>query len=186
MTIFPPLHLDHNNEAQLKVCLLRYKKWLQYANGVMISCVGRHYQPTLWDALWACARPCKLTLLASSFGTKISLSLTVGVRFWFGLTQKNSICPCHLTTPLSNILLCLWCNPLEVLKLRLYFTYNLMWYICVTFRPIKRKVMSSSHFMFPLLLCQSIVEFFYGFLGMFHVGLIHPRCIYWMISFPLD
>ncbi len=32
-------------------------------------------------ALWACARPRKLTLLASPFGTKISLSPQVGVRF---------------------------------------------------------------------------------------------------------
>ncbi len=104
----------------------------------MTSCVGRHYQPTLWDALWACAHPRKLTLLASSFGTKIFLSPQVGVRFWFGLTQESSICPCHLTTrPFSNIPLCLWCNLLEVFSL--YFTYNLIWYICVTFRPLKER-----------------------------------------------
>ncbi len=36
----------------------------------MISRVGRHYQPTLWDAFEACACPRKLTLLASSFGVK--------------------------------------------------------------------------------------------------------------------
>jgi hypothetical protein len=144
----------------------------------MTSRVGRHYQPTLWDALWACACPPKLTLLASSFGTKISFSPKVGVRFWFGFTQNNSICPCHLTTPFLSYSLCLWCNLLEVLKLNLYFTYNLMWYICVTFRCTKRKVMSSSRFMFFLLLCRSIMDFFYAFLGMFHVGLIHPRCLY--------
>jgi hypothetical protein len=39
-------------------------------NGVMTSRVGRHYQPTLQDALKACACPYKLTLLASSFGVK--------------------------------------------------------------------------------------------------------------------
>ncbi len=54
----------------------------------------------------------------------------------------------------------------------LYFTYNLMWYICVIPCPTKRKVMSSSHYMFLLFLYRSIVEFFYGFLGddpyMFH------------------
>ncbi len=152
----------------------------------MTSHVGRHYQPTLWDALWACAPPHKLTLLASSFGVKISLSPKVGVRFWFGLTQENSICPCHSITPFLSYSLCLWCNFFEVLKLNIYFTCNLMWYICVTFRPTKRKVMSSSHSMFPLPLCRSIVEFFYGFLGMFHVRFIHPRCLYWMVSFPLD
>ncbi len=41
--------------------------------------IGRHYQPTLWDALKACACPHKLTLLASSFGAKISLNPKVGV-----------------------------------------------------------------------------------------------------------
>jgi hypothetical protein len=30
------------------------------------------------------------------------------------------------------------------------------------------------------------VEFFYGFLGMFHVGFIHSRSFYGMISFPLN
>jgi hypothetical protein len=152
----------------------------------MTSRVGRHYRPTLWDALWACARPRKLTLLASSFGAKISPSPQIGVRFWFGLTQESSICPCHLTTPFLSYSLCLWCNLLEVLKFSLYFTCNLMWYICVIFRPTNRKVMSSSRSMFPLPLCRSIVEFFYGFLGMFYIGLIHPRCLYGMVSFPLD
>jgi hypothetical protein len=128
----------------------------------------------------------KLTLLASSFAAKISLSPQVGVRFWFGFTQESSICPCHLTTPFLSYSLCLWCNLLEVLIFSLYFTCNLMWYICVTFRPTKKKVMSSSCFMFPLLLCQSIVGFFYGFLGMFHIGFIHPRCLSWMVSFPLN
>jgi len=41
--------------------------------------------------------------------------------------------------PLFNIPLCLWCNLLKVSKLSLYFTYNLMWYICVTFRPLKER-----------------------------------------------
>ncbi len=72
--------------------------WLQYVNGVMTSCVGRHYQPTLWDALWTCARPCKLTLLASSFKAEVFPRPNVGVRFWFGFTQRSSICPCHLIT----------------------------------------------------------------------------------------
>jgi len=90
-----------------------------------------------------------------------------------------------LNNPFLSYSLCLWCNLLEVLKFSLYFTCNLMWYICVTFHPTKRKVMSSSRSMFPLPLCQSIVEFFYGFLGMFHIGLIHPRCLYWMVSFHL-
>ncbi len=44
--------------------------WLKYANRVMTSRIGHHYQPTLWDALTACACPHRLTLLASSFGAK--------------------------------------------------------------------------------------------------------------------
>ncbi len=88
--------------------------------------------------------------------------------------------------PLSNIPLCLWCNLLEVSKLSLYFTYNLMWYICVTFRPLKERWCPHHALCFLCLFCQSIVEFFYGFLGMFHVGLIHLRCLYGTVSFPLD
>jgi hypothetical protein len=77
-----------------------------------------------------------------------------------------------------------WCNFLEIFNL--YFICNLMWYICVILCPTKKKLMSSSHSMFLLFLCRSIVEFFYGFLGMFHIGLIHLRCLYWMVFFPLD
>jgi hypothetical protein len=95
MTPFPTLRLDHNNQALIKRFVYQGTKsdiWvlpkpksqitrLEYANGVMTSCVGRHYQLTLWDAFKACACPRKLTLLASSFGIKISLNPKVGVRF---------------------------------------------------------------------------------------------------------
>jgi hypothetical protein len=73
-------------------------------------------------------------------GPKFLLAPHLGVRFWFGFTQESSICPCHLTTLFLSYSLCLWCNLLEVLKFSLYFTCNLMWYICVTFHPTKRKV----------------------------------------------
>jgi len=86
MTPFPTLHLNHDNQALTKrfpyqdtrseIWVLPTPKSqttrLKYTNGVMTSRVGRHYQPTLWDALKACACPHKLTLLASSFGVKIS------------------------------------------------------------------------------------------------------------------
>ncbi len=62
----------------------------------MISHVIHHYQPTFWDALWACVCPHKFTLLASSFGAKISFNFKMGVRFWFELTQGNSIFPMPL------------------------------------------------------------------------------------------
>jgi hypothetical protein len=95
MTPLPTLRLDHNNQASTKRIVYQGTKrdiWvlpkpksqttrLKYANGVMISRVGRHYQPTLWDALKACACPRKLTLLASSFKVKVFLHPKVGVRF---------------------------------------------------------------------------------------------------------
>jgi len=93
MTPFPTLCLDHNNQALTKrfvyqgtrndIWVLQKPKpqttRLKYANGVMTSRIGCHYQPTLWDAFKACACPHKLTLLASSFGAKVSLNPKVGV-----------------------------------------------------------------------------------------------------------
>jgi hypothetical protein len=84
MTLFPTLRLDHNNQTLTKrftyqgtrndIWVLQkpksQTKRLKYANGVMTSHIGHYYQPTLWDALKACACPCKLTLFASSFGAK--------------------------------------------------------------------------------------------------------------------
>jgi hypothetical protein len=69
MNPFHNLRLDHNNEALSKRFVYqgtRSNIWvlqklksqatrLKYTNEVMISCVGRHYQPTFWDALKACA-----------------------------------------------------------------------------------------------------------------------------------
>jgi hypothetical protein len=149
----------------------------------MISRIGHHYQPTLWDALWVCVCPYKLILLTSPFWAKVCPIPNVGVQFWFGLMQESSICPCHMTTPFVHSL-CSWRNLLNIFGF--YFTYNLMSHICVVPCPTKRKVMSSSHPMFLLPLFQSIVEFFYGFLRMFHIWFIHPRCLYRMVFFPLD
>jgi hypothetical protein len=95
MTPFPTLRLDHNSQALTKMFVYQGTRsdiWvlqkpksqttqLKYANGVMTSCDGRHYQPTLWDALKACACPRKFTLLAFRFKAKISLNPKVGVRF---------------------------------------------------------------------------------------------------------
>jgi hypothetical protein len=149
----------------------------------MTSCVGHHYQPTLWDALSTCACPRKFTLLAFSFGAKVSFSPNVGVRFWFGIMQEVPFVQVILTTLFVHSY-CSWCNLLKVFSI--YFTCNLMWYIYVTPCLTNIKVMSSSHSTFLLPICQSSVEFFYGFLGMFHIGFIHPRCLYWMVSFPLN
>ncbi len=153
-------------------------------NGVMTSCVGRHYQPTLWDALKACACPRKLTLLASSFGVKVSLNPKVGVWFWFGPTQGSSIC---LMPALTTLFALIHYFHDTISWKFLAFISLVTWYgtFYVTPCPVKRKkVMSSSRSTF--LLCRSSVELFYGFLGMFHIGFIHPRCFYWMVSFPLN
>jgi hypothetical protein len=48
---------------------------------IMTSYVGRHYQPTLWDVLKACAYLRKLILFASSFTAKVFLNPKVGVQF---------------------------------------------------------------------------------------------------------
>jgi hypothetical protein len=88
MTPFPTLRLDQNNQAftkrfayqSMKSNIWVYQKpksqatRLKHANGVLTFRVNRHYQPTLWDALKACACPGKLTLLASSFGAKFLLT----------------------------------------------------------------------------------------------------------------
>jgi hypothetical protein len=76
---------------------------IKYANGIMISRVGYHYQPTLWDALKACACPRKLTLLASFFGVKISFHPKVGVWFWFGLTQEVPFVLCQTWQPYLHL-----------------------------------------------------------------------------------
>jgi hypothetical protein len=149
----------------------------------MIFHVGHHYQPTLWDALKACACPCKLTLLASSFGVNISLNPKVRVQFWFGPTQKSSICLMPTWQPYLHLYIIF---VIQSLGSFLAFIWLATW--CGTFYvtpyPTKRKVMSSS--CSTSLLCRSSVEFLYGFLGMFHIGFIHPRCLYWMVSFPLN
>jgi hypothetical protein len=149
----------------------------------MTSRVGCHYQPTLWDALWTCAHPCKFTLITSSFGAKVFPHPNVGVWFWFGLMQESSICPCHLTTPLVHSL-CLYAISWKSLAFISFATWcdTFVWYPT----PVKKKVMSSSHLIFLLLLCRSIVNLFYGLLGMFHIWFVHSRCPLQMVSFPLD
>jgi hypothetical protein len=124
----------------------------------MTSRVGRHYQPTLWDALKACACPLKLTLFASFLGIKISLNSKRGIRFWFGLTQGSFICPMPFDNPIYNYS---WYNLLEVLSL--YFTCTWCGTFYVALYPTKRKVMSSSRS--TSFLCRSSVEFFYGFMS---------------------
>jgi len=151
MTPFHNLRFDHNNQALIKRfaykgtrndiwVLQKPKSWatrLKYENGVMTSRVGRHYQPTFWDALKACACPRKFTLLASSFGVKVSFNPKVGVRFWFGPTQEVPFVQCQLDNPICTYTLFLWYNLLEVFGL--YFTCNLMLYILYESMPHQKK-----------------------------------------------
>ncbi len=74
------------------------------------------------------------------------------MNFWF------EIFDIHMNEKTITCLddsLCPWCNFLEVFNL--YFTCNLRWYIYVIPYPTRRKVMSSSHSMFLLLLCWFIM-----------------------------
>jgi len=127
--------------------------------------------------------PASSPYLPPLFGAKVSLNPKVGVQFLFGPTQESSICPMSFDNPIYTYTLFSWYNLSEVF---LAFISLATW--CGTFYvtpyPTKRKVMSSSRS--TSLLCRSNVEFFYGFLGMLHVGFIHPRCFYWMVSFPLN
>ncbi len=79
--------------------------------------------------------PCLLPLL----GSKFLLTPKEESDFDLGLRKKVPFVQCHLTNLLATYL---WYNLLEVFSL--YFTCNLMWYICVTPCPTKRNVMSSS------------------------------------------
>ncbi len=148
----------------------------------MTSCVGRiTNQPFgmhLRHVRVPASSPCLPPLLGPSF-----LNPKVGVRFWFGPTQESSICPMpfwQLYLPYTNFS---WYNLLEIFKPLFHLQLDVvhfMWHSA----PLKEKVMSSS--CSTSFLCRSSVEFFYGLLGMFHVGFIHPRCLYWMVSFPLN
>jgi hypothetical protein len=142
MTPFPTLCLDHNNQALIKrfayqgtrsdICVLPKPKSqvtrLKYTNGVMTSRIGRHYQPTLWDALKACACPCKLTLFASSFWGQDFTSPQSRSSILIWAYARSSICPMpNLTTLFAFIR---YSRDTIFWKfLSLYFTCNLMWYI---------------------------------------------------------
>ncbi len=178
-----------------KVCLSRYEKQdlglpnpspklhLKYMSGVMTSRVGhttnQPFGMHLRHAHVPASSPCLPPLSGSSF-----FNPKVGVRFWFEPTQDGSICP----MPFDN-LICTYTKNFMIQSLgsfkALLFHLQLdVIHFYVTLCPTKRKVMSSSRS--TSLLYRSRVEFFYGFFGMFHVGFIHPRSLYWMVSFPLD
>ncbi len=189
MIPFPNLCLDHNNQASTKGMFIKVPEatfgfyenlgpklrdystqtgsWLPALATTTNQPFGMHFKhvhvPTNSPYLPPLLGP--RFFLAPMWESDFDVGLCKRVPFVHAIWQ-----------PYLKYSLCLWCNLLEVLTL--YFTYNLMWYICVTPCPTKRKVMSSSRSMSLLLLCRSIVEFFYGFLGMFHIKFIHPRCLY--------
>ncbi len=120
--------------------------------------------------------PCLPLPLGPSF-----LNPKVGVRFGFGLTQESSIYPCHNPICLNKFFMI---QSLGSFLKPFLFHLQLDVVHFMQLSPSKIKVMSSSRS--TSFLCRSSVEFFYGFLGMFHVGFIHPRSLYCMVTFPLD
>jgi hypothetical protein len=54
------------------------------------------------------------------------------------------------------------------------------------FSSTKREVMFSSHLTFPMFFCQSIMESFYGSLGMIQIKFVHPRNLYHIVIFLLN
>ncbi len=197
MTPFPISRLGHNNQALTKRFAYQGTRsdiWvlqkLKSQTTLKVCERGHdflrwpHYRPSLWDALKACACPHKLTLLASSFGVKFPQPQSRSPILIWAYARKFylSHATWQLYLPYTNfssrdtiswkfiafIPFATWCDTFYV-----------------TLCPTKRKVMSSSR-PYTSLFCRSRVEFFYGFLGMFHVEFIHPRSLYWMVSFPLD
>ncbi len=195
MTPFPILRLGHNNQALTKRfayqgtrsdirALPKFKSqatWLKYANGVMTSHVGRTTnQPFgmhLRHVHVLASSPCLPPLSGPSF-----FNPKVGVRFWFGPTWNSSICPMPFDNSICLIQISHDTISWKFLAFISFATWCGTFY--VTLYPTKRKVMSSS--CSTSFLCRFSVEFFYGFLGMFHVEFIHPRCLYRMVSFPLN
>ncbi len=164
-----------NLSPKLRDYNMRTRSWFPALAAITNQHFGMHFKLVRVPASSPCLPPLlgPRFLLAPMWESNFDLGLCKRVPFIHAIWQ-----------PYLQYSLCLWYKFLEVFNL--YFICNLMWYICVIPYPTKRKVMSSSHPMFFLLLCRSIVEFFYFFLGMFHIRFVHPRCLYRMISFPLD
>ncbi len=140
-----------------------------------------HYQPTIRDALKACACSRKLTLLASSLGVKFLQPRSRSPILIWAYARKFHLS--HVTShPICFIQIFFMIQSLGSFK-ALLFHLQLDVVHFMKLSPSKRKVMSSSRS--TSFFCWSSVEFFYGFLGMFHVGFIHPRSLYCMVTFPL-
>ncbi len=152
------------------------RSWLPVLAATTNQPFGKHFKHVYLPANSPCLPP--LSGLRFLLGPKWEFDFDLGLR--------KEVPFVHATLqPFFNTHYVHDAISLEVLNL--YFTYNLMWHICVIPCPTKRKVMSSSYSIESLLFfCQSIVGFFYGILGMFRIRFIHPRCLYWMVSFPLD
>jgi hypothetical protein len=126
--------------------------------------------------------PASSPSLCSLFGPRFFLTPMYESDLDLGLHKRVPFVKCHLKTLFA--LIHYFCD--TIFWIFLAFISLATW--CDTFMwlptPLKEKVMSSSRS--TSLICRSSVEFFYGFLGMFHIGFIHPRCLYWMVSFQLN
>jgi len=155
------------------------KLHLKYVSGVSTSRVGHTTNQPFGMHL---RHVRKLTLLASSFGAKFPQPQKWSlILIW--AYARSSICPMPLDNSICLIQIFHDTISWKFLK---PFLFHLQLDVVhfMKLRPTKRKVMSSSRSTSSL--CRSSVEFFYGFLGMFHVGFIHPRCLYYMVAFPLN
>jgi hypothetical protein len=151
MTPFPILRLDHNNQAFPKGMLIKVREamfrlckslspklhnystwtgsWLPALAATTNQPFGMHFGHVHVPA----SSPCLPPLLEPRFLLAPKWS---PILIWAYAREFHLSMPLD-NPPLSNIPLCLWCNLLEVFSL--YFIYNLIWYICVTFRPLKER-----------------------------------------------
>jgi hypothetical protein len=102
--------------------------------------------------------------------------------FELSLHKEVPFVPCHLMTHSNNI------HYVHDVIFWKSLTFILLVTWCGTFvwiLPPLKKVMSSSHFMFFCFFAGLLWNYSMVFWALFHVELIHPRCFYWMVSFPL-
>ncbi len=138
----PKLH-DYNT---------RTRSWLRALAAITNQPFGMHFEHVHTPA----SSPCLPPILGPRFflapmWDDFDLSLRKEIPFvhatWQLLLYIPNVHDAIFWKLLAFISFATWCG-------------TFVWYICVIPCPTKRKVMSSSHPMFILLLCRSIMEFF--------------------------
>jgi hypothetical protein len=168
----PTLRLDHNNhlikgmpikvrEMMLRLCknlsptLRDYSTWIGSWLPTLTTTTNQPFGMHFKHVHILASPPCLPPLLGPRFllapKWEFDFDLRLCKKFHLSMRFHDSF------SNIDNVH-----DAISWKSINLYFTCNLMWYICVIPYPTKRKVMSSSHFMFILLLCQSIMEFFFS------------------------